>query len=165
MARTARRKLDGRHLLFGVYLQTWTALYLLNFVIKMHYRCESNINRSKHVLACLLTWNYFEWIIIYKEIILPSKKWIFSTSFRNILKSEAHTATPTEITVQKNPHTLTKYGMKSLVKFACRHWKGRGKEEKSEGIGERRRGTPALRTLFCSSLWLLVSTNFWLGES
>ena len=28
---------DGRHLLFGVYLQTWTDLYLLNFPIKMHY--------------------------------------------------------------------------------------------------------------------------------
>ena len=32
---------DGkRHLLFGVYLQTWTDLYLLNFPIKMHYRYE-----------------------------------------------------------------------------------------------------------------------------
>ena len=34
--RTARRQLDRRHLLFGLYLQTWTALYLLNFPIKMH---------------------------------------------------------------------------------------------------------------------------------
>ena len=43
----ARRQLDG-HLLFGVYLQTWRALYLLN----MHYRGELNINEGKHVLAC-----------------------------------------------------------------------------------------------------------------
>ena len=33
----ARRQLDGWHLLFGVYLQTWTTLYLLNFPINMHY--------------------------------------------------------------------------------------------------------------------------------
>ena len=31
------------------------------------------------------------------------------------MKLEAHTATPSEITLQKNQHTLTKYGMKSLV--------------------------------------------------
>ena len=80
----------------------------------MHDWRESNINQSKHVLACLLTWNYFEWIII-KQLFFPSKKWIFSTFFRNIMKLEAHTATPSEITLQKNQHTLTKYGMKSLV--------------------------------------------------
>ena len=52
MARTARRQLDGRHLLFGVYLQTWSALYLLNFPITMHYRYgKLNINRGKHVLT------------------------------------------------------------------------------------------------------------------
>ena len=34
--RTARRQLNRQHLLFGVYLQTWTALYLLHFPIKMH---------------------------------------------------------------------------------------------------------------------------------
>ena len=43
IARTARRLLDGQHLLFGVYLQSWTALYLLNFPIKMHCRHELNI--------------------------------------------------------------------------------------------------------------------------
>ena len=36
----------------GVYLQTWTALYLLNFLIKMHYRYELNIDRGKYVLTC-----------------------------------------------------------------------------------------------------------------
>ena len=41
-----RRQLDGRHLLLRVYLQTGTALYLLNFPIKMHYRYE-----EKHALA------------------------------------------------------------------------------------------------------------------
>ena len=43
----SRRQLDG-HLLFGVYLQTWTALYLLN----MPYRGKLNINEGKHVFAC-----------------------------------------------------------------------------------------------------------------
>ena len=50
--RTARRQLDGRHLLFRVYLQTWTDLYLLNLPIKMRYRYELNIDRGKHVLGC-----------------------------------------------------------------------------------------------------------------
>ena len=44
----ARRQLDGQHLLFGVYLLTWTSLCLLN----MHYRGELNIDKGKHVLAC-----------------------------------------------------------------------------------------------------------------
>ena len=39
---------DGQHLLFGVYLQTLIALYLLN----MHYRGELNIDEGKHALAC-----------------------------------------------------------------------------------------------------------------
>ena len=38
IARTARRQLDGQHLLFGAYLQTWADLNLLKFPIKMHYR-------------------------------------------------------------------------------------------------------------------------------
>ena len=52
MARTARRELDRWHLIFGVYLQTWTARYLLNFPIKMYYRYELNIDRGKYVLTC-----------------------------------------------------------------------------------------------------------------
>ena len=44
----ARRQLDGQNLLFGVYLQTWTALYLLN----SHNRGELDIDEGKHVLAC-----------------------------------------------------------------------------------------------------------------
>ena len=52
IARTARRQLDGRHLLFGIYLQTLTALYLTNFPIKMHYRYELNVDGGEHVLAC-----------------------------------------------------------------------------------------------------------------
>ena len=63
IARTAERQLDGGYLIFRVYLQTWTALYVLNFLIKMHYWYELNIDRGKHVLACFETWNYFEWII------------------------------------------------------------------------------------------------------
>ena len=43
-ARTTRRQLDWRHMLFGVYLQSWTALFLLNFPIKMHYRYELNMD-------------------------------------------------------------------------------------------------------------------------
>ena len=42
IARTARRQLDGQHLLFGEYLQNWTTLYLLNLPINIqlniHYR-------------------------------------------------------------------------------------------------------------------------------
>ena len=45
------------------HLKTWTDLYLLNFPIKMHYRCKLNIDWGKQVLACFQTWNYFEWII------------------------------------------------------------------------------------------------------
>ena len=55
----ARRLLDGQHLVFGVYLQTWTALHLLN----MQYRGELNIDEGKHVLASFWARNYFEWII------------------------------------------------------------------------------------------------------
>ena len=44
ITRTARRQLDRRHLLFGVRLQTWTALYLLNFLIKTHYRYDFKLN-------------------------------------------------------------------------------------------------------------------------
>ena len=44
----ARRQLNGQHLLFGVYLKTLIALYLLN----MHYRGELNIDDGKNVLAC-----------------------------------------------------------------------------------------------------------------
>ena len=32
ITRTARSQLDGQHLQFGVYLQTWADLYLLNFL-------------------------------------------------------------------------------------------------------------------------------------
>ena len=55
MARTARRKLDGRHLLFGQYLQNWTTLYLLNLTITMHVLLnedELNIDGCKYFLAC-----------------------------------------------------------------------------------------------------------------
>ena len=55
----ARRQLEGQHLLFGVYLQTWTALYLLD----MHYRGELNIDEGKHVLACFKLGIIFEWMI------------------------------------------------------------------------------------------------------
>ena len=48
IARTARGQLNGQHLLFGVYLQTWADLYLLNFPKKMHYRCELNMDQGKH---------------------------------------------------------------------------------------------------------------------
>jgi len=38
IARTARRQLEGRHLLFGEYLRNWTTLYPLNLPIKVDYR-------------------------------------------------------------------------------------------------------------------------------
>ena len=47
-----RRHLNEQHLLFGVNLQTWKALYLLNLLISMHYWVEPNIDRGKHVLPC-----------------------------------------------------------------------------------------------------------------
>ena len=40
IARTARRQLNGQHLLAGVYLQTWADLYLLNFP----KRCTIDVN-------------------------------------------------------------------------------------------------------------------------
>ena len=61
MARTAKRQLEGRHLLFGEYLQSWTTQ-------NVHYESfedELNIDGGKHVLAMFLNkeLNYFEWII------------------------------------------------------------------------------------------------------
>ena len=64
--RTARRQLDGGHLLFGEYLQNWTTLYLLNLLKNMHYEDELNIARGKHVYST----NYFQWII--KQLSLNS---------------------------------------------------------------------------------------------
>ena len=47
MAKTARRQLGGRHLLFGEYLRSWTNL---NDTIED----ELNIDAGKHVLAMFL---------------------------------------------------------------------------------------------------------------
>ena len=50
MARTARRQLKGRHLLFGEYLRSWTNL-------NVHYRRLTEhrwIDGGKHVLAMFL---------------------------------------------------------------------------------------------------------------
>ena len=47
MAKTARRQLGGRHLLFGEYLRSWTNL---NDTIED----ELNIDGGKHVLAMFL---------------------------------------------------------------------------------------------------------------
>ena len=41
------RATDDMHLLFGVFLQTWTAFYLLNFPIKMLYRYWTFKHRPK----------------------------------------------------------------------------------------------------------------------
>ena len=47
-AKTARRQLGGRHLLFGEYLRSWTNL-------NVHYRREElNIDAGKRVLAMFL---------------------------------------------------------------------------------------------------------------
>ena len=50
MERTARRQLEGRHLLFGEYLRSWTNL-------NVHYRGRTEhrwIDGGKHVLAMFL---------------------------------------------------------------------------------------------------------------
>ena len=50
MARTARRQLEGRHLLFGEYLRSWKNL-------NVHYRRRTEhrrIDGGKHVLAMFL---------------------------------------------------------------------------------------------------------------
>ena len=55
MARTARRQLEGRHLLFGEYLRSWTTL-------NVHYESiedELNIDGGKHVLAMFLNKELF----------------------------------------------------------------------------------------------------------
>ena len=57
MARTARGQLEGRHLLFGEYLRSWTTL-------NVHYESiedELNIDGGKHVLAVFLNKELF-WI-------------------------------------------------------------------------------------------------------
>ena len=50
-ARTEKRQLEGRHLLFGVYLQTLNSLYLLNLPIDLHCWDELNIDGGQHVLT------------------------------------------------------------------------------------------------------------------
>ena len=55
MAITARRQLDGQHLLFGVYLQTWADLNLLNFPIKIRYGYELT---STEVSMLYLFWRH-----------------------------------------------------------------------------------------------------------
>ena len=47
MAKTARRQLGGRHMLFGEYLRSWTNL-------KDTIEDELNIDAGKHVLAMFL---------------------------------------------------------------------------------------------------------------
>ena len=61
IARTARRQLAGQHLLFGVYLQTWADLNLLNFAIKMHYRYE--LTSTEATLLLELFWRNNKTII------------------------------------------------------------------------------------------------------
>ena len=47
IAKTARRQLGGRHLLFGEYLRSWTN-------INVHIEDELSIDGGKHVLAMFL---------------------------------------------------------------------------------------------------------------
>ena len=63
IARTARRHSPDDICYLEYILKTWTAVYLLNFPINMHYRDELNIDGGNHVFACFKTKNYFEWII------------------------------------------------------------------------------------------------------
>ena len=62
IART-RRQLEGRHLLFREYLQSWTTLYLLNLSINGTIEDELQHYGDKNILACFKTRNYFEWVI------------------------------------------------------------------------------------------------------
>ena len=64
IAGTVRIQLDGRHLLFEEYLQNWTAPFISPTLADKHaIKDKLNVNGSKHVLACFITRNYFEWII------------------------------------------------------------------------------------------------------
>ena len=70
MARTARRQLEGRYLLFGEYLRSWTTL-------NVHYESiedELKIDGGKHVLAMFLN----------KEIFWMNDKTIIEFGFRII---------------------------------------------------------------------------------
>ena len=70
MARTAKRQLEGRHLLFGEYLRSWTTL-------NVHYESiedELNIDGGKHVLAMFLN----------KEAFWMNNKTIIEFGFRII---------------------------------------------------------------------------------
>ena len=70
MARTAKRQLEGRHLLFGEYLQSWTTQ-------NVHYESiedELNIDLGKHVLAMFLN----------KELFWMNNKTITEFGFRII---------------------------------------------------------------------------------
>ena len=52
IARTARRQLEGRHLLFGEYLRSWTTLGSKTCRLTCITEDELNIDGGKHVLAC-----------------------------------------------------------------------------------------------------------------
>ena len=57
MAKTARRQLGGRHLLFGEYLWSWTNI-----------EDELNIDAGKHILAMFLNQKLFQFNAINKAI-------------------------------------------------------------------------------------------------
>ena len=77
ITRTARRQLDGEHLLFGVYLQTWADLNLLNFPIKMHYRYELTLTEVS------MSWLVFKLGIII-IILWMNNKTIIEFGFHRI---------------------------------------------------------------------------------
>ena len=50
IARTARGQLDGRHVLFGKYLQYWTTPYLLNYSITVN--CYFDLMKASSFVGC-----------------------------------------------------------------------------------------------------------------
>ena len=96
--RTARRQLDGGHLLFGEYLQNWTTLYLLNLLKNVHYDDELNIARGKHVYST----NYFQWII--KQLLLNSA----SVSSEELWRSQ-RVLSASANNYSDDTHSITKY--------------------------------------------------------
>ena len=72
MARTAKRELKGRHLLFGEYLRSWTTLNVHYDSIEDELTC--NIDGGKHVLAMFLN----------KELFWMNNKTMIEFGFRII---------------------------------------------------------------------------------
>ena len=85
IARTGRRQLDGQHMVFGVYLQRRTDLYLLNFSVRMHYRYKLNIYR---VSLSFFFSNSMFFFLIFQVLKRPKKMPFQGITLKTMLQKD-----------------------------------------------------------------------------